>query len=102
MSHNNSSSDHQKSRNLSSLQVVTSVILWKLCITIMPTQDECVCVCCRELFRMDELSDFNIHTVYHPGFSYVCLDPWDLQAAYIHVLSVSTATWYNRITIITA
>ena len=41
---------------------------------------------------MDELSDFNIHTVYHPGFSYVCLDPWDLQAAYIHVLSVSTAT----------
>ena len=52
---------------------------------------------------MDELrSDFNIHTVYHPGFSYVCLDPWDLQAAYIHVLSVSTATWYNRITIITA
>ena len=45
MSHNSSSSDHQKSRNLSSLQVVTSVILWKLCITIMPTQDECVCVC---------------------------------------------------------
>ena len=38
------SCDHQKSKNLRSLQAVTSVILWKLCITIM-----------------DELSDFNIH-----------------------------------------
>ena len=45
MSHNSSSSDHEKSRNLRSLQAVASVILWKLCITIMPTQDECVCVC---------------------------------------------------------
>ena len=32
MSHNSSSSDHEKSRNLRSLQAVASVILWKLCI----------------------------------------------------------------------
>ena len=42
MSHNSSSSDYEKSRNLRSLQAVASVILWKLCITNMPTQDECV------------------------------------------------------------
>ena len=41
MSHNSSSSDHHKSKYLSSLQAVI-VILWKLCIKIMPTQDESV------------------------------------------------------------
>ena len=39
MSHNSSSSDHQNSKNLRTLQAVASAILWKLCITIMPTQD---------------------------------------------------------------
>ena len=65
MSHNSNSSYHEKSRNLRSLQAVASVILWKLCIIIMPTQDECVCVCAvgSSSEWMDELSDFNVYVL---------------------------------------
>ena len=47
----------------------------------------CVCVCAvgSSSEWMNSVISMYIHTVYHPGFSYVCLDPWDLQVAYIHV-----------------
>ena len=58
-----------------------SKLLWKLCITNMPTQDECVCAVGSSSEWMNSVISMYT-TVYHPGFSYVCLDPWDLQAAY--------------------